>query len=173
MNPTLPRFLAALSVVATSFAFAQTAPAIPAKSGEAAGTLQAGKTTVTLKHAYARGPVAAGNSNVYYVMLTDGPVAADQLPNELRVGGGQGSMRSGKLSGVFLVVASDGFVRTLIPFIGTDSLRGGSTMASVGNLDSFKVTDAGVTGQGKRALADTMGQGWSYGASFNAALIKP
>lgn len=172
MNPTLPRIFAALSIVATSVTFAQSVPAVPAKAGEAAGTLQAGKTTVTLKHAYARGPIEAAGK-VYYVMLTDGPVPADQLANELRVGGGQGSMRSGKLSGLFLVVSGDGFVRTLIPFIGTDSLRGGSSMASAGNLESFKVTDAGVTGQGKRALADTMGQGWSYGASFNAALIKP
>jgi hypothetical protein len=148
-------------------AFAQAAPPVPAKIGEAAGTLQAGKASVELKYAY-----ALAQDDAYHVMLTDAPVPADMLARELKLGGGQTMLRQKKASGVFMIVAKDGFVRTLIPFVG-DDLRGGSSMASVGRLDSFAATPSAATGQGQRALAQTMGQGWSYGASFNAALVKP
>jgi len=66
-------------------ALAQTAPAIPAKAGDAAGTVQAGTTTVTLKHAYALGPMDRGGQ-VYQVMLTDGPVPSDAIAKELAQG---------------------------------------------------------------------------------------
>ena len=149
-------------------AFAQAPPPLPAKTGEAAGTLQAGKTSVELKHAYAMGPV----DDAYHVMLTDGPVPLDMLAKELKLGGGQTMLRQKKVSGVYMIVAKDGFVRTLIPVVG-DDIRGSSSMASAGKLDSFAATATIVTGQGRRALAQTMGQGWSYAASFNAALVKP
>ena len=149
-------------------AFAQPAPTVPAKAGEAAGTLQAGKTSVALRHAY-----AMQVNDAYHVMLTDTPVPADMLAKELKLGGGQTMLRQKKASGVFIVVAAkDGFVRTLVPFVG-DDMRGGNSMASVGNLQSFAATPAAVSGQGSQTPAQTMGQGWSYAASFNAALAKP
>jgi len=147
-------------------AFAQALPAVPAKVGDAAGTLQAGKTSVTLKHAYAM-PV----DDAYHVMLTDTPVPADMLARELKLGGGQTMLRQKKASGLFMIVAKDGFVRTLIPFVG-DDIRGSNSMASVGKLDGFAATPSNVTGQGSRTLAQTMNQGWSYTAGFNAALVK-
>ena len=150
-----------------ALALAQPAPAIPAKPGEAAGTLQAGKTSVTLKHAY-----AMQFDDAYHVMLTDSAVPTDTLAKELKLGGGQTMLRQKKASGVFMIVAKDGFVRTLIPFAG-DDLRGSNSMASVGKLDGFAATAGNVSGQGSRTLAQTMGQGWSYAASFNAALAKP
>jgi hypothetical protein len=148
-------------------AWAQALPAVPAKAGEAAGALQAGKTSVALKHAYAM-PV----DDAYHVMLTDGPVPADMLARELKLGGGQSMLRQKKVSGIFMIVSKDGFVRTLIPFVG-DDIRGGNSMASVGKLDTFAATPSSVAGQGSRTLAQTMNQGWSYAASFNAALAKP
>jgi hypothetical protein len=148
-------------------AVAQTPPPLPAKSGEAAGTLQAGKTSVELKHAYAMGPV----DDAYHVMLADAPVAADMLAKELKFGGGQTLMRQNKLSGVYMIVGKDGFVRTLIPFVG--EMRGSPSYGSVGKLDSFTATPSSVTGRGGRTLAQTAGHGWSYGASFDAALVKP
>lgn len=148
-------------------AFAQAAPAVPAKPGEAAGTLQAGKTTVALKYSY-----AMPFDDAYHVMLTDTPVPAEMLAKELKLGGGQSMLRQKKASGVFMIVAKDGFVRTLIPFVG-DDIRGNNSMASVGKLDSFAATPSSVSGQGARTLAQTMNQGWSYAASFNAALAKP
>ena len=45
-------------------------------------------------------------------------------------------------------------------------------MASVGKLDSFAATPSSMTGRGGRTPAQTAGQGWSYGASFNAALVE-
>lgn len=148
-------------------AFAQAAPAVPAKPGEAAGTVQAGKTSVALKYSY-----AMPFDDAYHVMLTDTPVPADMLAKELKLGGGQTMLRQKKASGVFMIVAKDGFVRTLIPFVGED-IRGNNSMASVGKLDSFTATPSSVSGQGGRTLAQTMNQGWSYAASFNAALAKP
>jgi hypothetical protein len=151
-------------------AIAQTAPAIPAKSGDAAGTVQAGNTIVTLKHAYALGPMDRGGQ-VYQIMLTDGPVASDAVAKELALGGGQSLLRSSKLSGITLLVDSTGFVRTVVPFIG--DIRGSQMLASAGKLDSFAVAPTGITGQGRKSTADTMGQGWSYAASWNAAVTKP
>src|SRR4051794_182694 len=115
----------------SALVFAQGTPAIPAKPGEAAGTLQAGKTSVALKHAYA---MAVGDA--YHVMLTDVPVPADILPKELKLGGGQTMLRQKKASGMFMIVSKDGFVQTLIPFAGED-MRGMPSMASVGNLEAF------------------------------------
>ena len=151
-------------------AVAQTAPAIPAKSGDAGGTVQAGKTIVTLKHAYALGPMDRGGQ-VYQVMLTDGPVPSEAVAKELALGGGQSLLRSSKLSGITLLVDSTGNVRNVVPFIG--DLRGSKMLASAGKLDSFAVAPAGITGQGRKDVADTMGQGWSYAASWNAGLVKP
>lgn len=151
-------------------ALAQIAPAIPAKSGEAAGTIQAGKTIVTLKHAYALGPMDRGGE-VYQIMLTDGPVPSDAVAKELALGGGQSLLRSSKLSGITLLVDSTGFVRTVVPFIG--DIRGSLMLASAGMLDGFAVAPTGITGQGRKGTADTMGQGWSYAASWNAAVTKP
>jgi hypothetical protein len=151
-------------------AIAQTAPAIPAKSGDAAGMVQAGKTIVTLKHAYALGPIDRGGE-VYQIMLTDGPVPSDVVAKELALGGGQSLLRSGKLSGITLLVDSTGFVRTMVPFIG--DLRGSQMLASAGQLDRFAAAPTGITGQGSKGAADTMGQGWSYAASWNTAITKP
>jgi hypothetical protein len=151
-------------------AFAQPAPAIPAKPGEAAGTVQVGKTTVTLKHAYATGPSDRGGP-VYEVMLTDGPVPPEILAKGLGIGGAKALLNSGKLSGITLLVGADGFLRSIIPFAG--EVRGDKMLASAGKLDSFAVTSSGLTGQGRKSPADTMGQGWSYAAGWNAALSKP
>ena len=159
-----------LCLLQAAGATAQTAPAIPAKSGEAAGTVQAGSTVVTLKYAYALGPMDRGGA-VYQIMLTDGPVPSDAVAKELALGGGQSLLRSAKLSGITLLVASDGFVRNMAPFIG--DLRGSKMLASAGRLDTFAVAPTGVTGQGRKSTADTMQQGWSYAASWHAAVTKP
>ena len=166
------RLLAALTALCLLIAFgaaAQTAPAIPAKAGEAAGTVQAGKTTVTLKHAYALGPLDRGGE-VYQIMLTDGPVPREAVAKELAFGG-QSLLRAGKLSGITLLVDSTGFVRTVVPFVG--DMRGSQMLASAGELDQFSVARTGVKGQGHMKTSDTAGQGWSYAASWNAALTKP
>jgi hypothetical protein len=42
-------------------------------------------------------------------------------------------LRAGKVSGVALLVDASGFVRNLVPFIGSD-LRGGRMLASVSTL---------------------------------------
>ncbi len=88
-------------------ALAQLAPAIPSSPSLAAGTLQLGKTTVTLEHAYALGPMDMGGK-LYQVVLTDSPVT----PN-------------------------------------------------------------GLTAQGRKQIDQTVGQGWSYAASWNALITKP
>jgi hypothetical protein len=159
-----------LSLLPALGAIAQTPLAIPTKLGDAAGTLQAGKTVVTLKHAYALGPLDRGGE-VYQIMLTDGPVPPGALAKELALGGGQSLLRSSKLSGITLLVDSTGFVRSVVPFIG--DIRGEKMLASAGKLDRFSVAPAGITGQGRKGASDTMGQGWSYAASWNAALTKP
>jgi hypothetical protein len=46
-------------------------------------------------------------------------------------------------------------------------------LASAGRLPSFTVAPTGITGQGSEGTADTMGQGWSYAASWNATVTKP
>jgi hypothetical protein len=163
-------FALAACIVAATTAFAQPAPAIPAKPGEAAGTVVVGKTTVTLKHAYATGPSDRGGP-VYDVMLTDGPVPPEILAKGLGIGGAKALLNSGKLSGITMLVGADGGLRNIIPFAG--DLRGEKMLASAGKLDSFAATSNGLTGQGRKALADTMGQGWSFAAGWNAAVGKP
>jgi len=160
----------AASLVAATAAYAQQAPAVPAKPGEAAGTVVVGKTTVTLKYAYATGPADRGGP-VYDVMLTDGPVPPEVLAKGLGIGGAKALLSSGKLSGITLLVGADGFLRNVIPFAG--DLRGEKMLASAGKLDSFAVTPSGLTGQGRKGSADTMGQGWSFAAGWNAAVAKP
>ncbi len=146
---------------------AQPAPALAAKAGEAVGTVQVGKTTVTLKYAYASGPADPGDS-VYQIMLTDGPVPPDVLARGLGMGGAKALLQSGKLAGITMLISAEGFLRNIIPFAG--DLRGEKMLASAGRLDSFVVTPNGVTGQGRKVSA---GQGWSFAASFNAAVSKP
>lgn len=156
----------AVAIVAASPAFAQPAPAIPAKPGEAVGTVVMGKTTVTLKYAYASGPEGGGDP-VYQIMLTDGPVPPDVLAKGIATKGANGLLRSGKLSGISMLVDAKGFLRNIIPFVG--DLQGNKMLASAGSLDKFTVTPSGLTGQGRMGTADTGNQGWSYSASFNAA----
>jgi len=160
----------ALCLMQAVAALAQTAPAIPAKPGDAAGTVQLGSTTVTLKHAYALGPMDRGGQ-VYQIMLTDGPVPPEALAKELALGGGQSLLRSSKLSGITLLVDSEGYLRNVVPFIG--DIRGSKMLASAGKLDSFAVAPTGIKGQGRKGSGDTQGQGWSYAASWNAAVTKP
>ena len=108
---------------------------------------------------------------VYDVMLTDGPVPPEILAKGLGIGGAKALLNSGKLSGITMLVGADGGLRNIIPFAG--DLRGEKMLASAGKLDSFAATPNGLTGQGRKALADTMGQGWSFAAGWNAAVGKP
>ena len=150
-------------------ALAQQVPAVPPSAGVAAGAIQLGKTTVTLKHAYALGPMDMGGM-LYQVVLTDSPVPPEALAKEI-ARGGQPMLKAGKLSGITLLVDDTGFVRTMVPFVG--DLRGGSMLASAGKLESFAVTPNGLTGQGRKQIDQTVGQGWSYAASWNALITKP
>ena len=159
----------AVCALATTIAMAQSAPAIPAKPGEALGTVQLGKTTVTLKYAYASGPEGAGAPS-YQIMLTDGPVPPDVLAKGIATKGANALLRSGKLSGISMLVDATGFLYNIIPFVG--DLQGSKMLGSAGRLDKFAVTPAGLTGQGRMDAAGT-NQGWSYSASFNATVQKP
>jgi hypothetical protein len=144
-------------------------PPIPAKAGVAAGSLTAGALKVTLTHAYALGPVDLGGP-LYQVLLTDGPIAADALKAELRPGA-QPLLKAGKLRGIALLTDEKGAVRSIVPFIGA---LDGSRMISGGeSLQAFSVKQGQATGQGSVSTAGTMGQGWSYAASWNAVVIKP
>lgn len=145
------------------------ATAIPPKVGVASGTVQAGKLTVTLRHAYALGPIDSGGT-VYQIVLTDSPIPAGALSKELERGGQQ-LLKTGKLNGIALLVDDTGFIRNMVPFIG--ELRGSRMIASAGQLQAFRVTPPQVTGQGRATAEQTSGQGWSYAASWNAALQKP
>jgi hypothetical protein len=107
---------------------------------------------------------------LYQVVLTDSPVPPEALAKEI-ARGGQPMLKSGKLSGITLLVDDTGFVRNMVPFVG--ELRGSSMLASAGRLDSFAVTPSGTTGQGRKTLDQTVGQGWSYAASWNATVTKP
>ena len=149
---------------------AQGVPAIPAKPGTAAGTVQAGGATVKLVHAYASGPIDWGGT-VYQIVLTDAPVAESALAKELQPKGGLTLLRSRKVSGVALLIDDSGLIRNLIPFIG--DLRGSAMLSSAGSVSSFAVRDGRVVGQHQRSADSTMGQGWSYAASWNAVLRKP
>jgi hypothetical protein len=139
------------------------APAIPAKVDTAAGSVTVGATKVTLSHGYVAGPT----SGIYVVELTDQPIPEAALAGELRRGGGQGLLRSGKAQGLLLYVGENGFVQTAIPFVG--EVRGEKMLASVGSMDAFTVKGGQVTGQHVVA-ADKANQGWSYTASFSATL---
>jgi hypothetical protein len=151
-----------LALMASSAA-AQAPVAIPAKPGVAAGTLTVGATTVTLSHAYVAGPT----SGLYVVELTDQPIPDAAIAGEVKRGGGQGLLRSGKLSGLLLYIGENGFVQTAIPFAG--DVRGDKMLASVGSMTTFTVKAGQATGQGAVA-ADKANQGWSYTASFNATV---
>jgi hypothetical protein len=135
----------------------------PAAADTAAGTLKVGATAVTLAHAYVAGPV----SGVYIVELTDQPIPEAQLGAELRRGGGQGQLRSGKVQGLLLYVAPDGFVQTAIPFVG--AMRGEKMLASVGPLVRFNVAGGQVSGVGSLSTEKT-NQDWSYDAKFTATV---
>jgi hypothetical protein len=159
----------AACALATMSAMAQPAPAIPVKPGEAAGTVVLGKTTVTLKYAYASLAEGAGEPS-YQIMLTDAPVPPDVLAKGVATKGANGLLRSGKLSGISMLVSAKGFLYNIIPFVG--ELQGSKMLGSAGSLEKFAVTPAGLTGQGRMDAAGTS-QGWSYSASFNAAVAKP
>jgi hypothetical protein len=145
-------------------------PAIPAAAGTASGTVQAGPLTITLAHAYVSGPLDPDDV-VYQVVLTDAPLPEAAIDRELRNGGGQALLRAGKVSGISLLVDAKGFVRNVVPFIGSD-LRGSRMLASAGTLPSFTVKGGRATGQGQQTTEQT-NQGWSYSASWNATLRPP
>jgi hypothetical protein len=159
--------LAALVLMTASAAESQAPAPIPAKTGVAIGTLKAGSTTVTLAYAYAAGPIDSGGK-LYIVELTDQPIPDAAIAGELKRGGGQGLLRSGKLRGLSMYVDETGFVQTIVPFAG--ELRGEKMMASAGRLATFAIKAGQVTGQGAMTPDQTMQQGWSYAASFNATL---
>jgi hypothetical protein len=120
---------------------------------------------VRLAHAYVAGPI----SGIYVVELTDRPIPEAQLGVELRRGGGQGQLRTGKVQGLLLYVAPDGFVQTAIPFVG--DVRGEKMLASVGPLVRFSVSGGKASGVGSLAL-EKANQGWSYDATFTAT-VRP
>jgi hypothetical protein len=134
----------------------------PARPGTATGTLTVGTTPVALTHAYVGGPFDGGN---YIIELTDQVLPEASLAAELKFGGGQGLLRSGKAQGLMLHVDAKGFVMTAIPFAG--EYRGNKMLASVGSLASFTVAAGQVTGAGKLTAEDT-NQSWSYQAQFTA-----
>jgi hypothetical protein len=137
--------LAIASWTATA-ALAQQAPAVPSTTGIAAGTVQLGKSTVALKHAYALGPMDMGGL-LYQVVLTDSPIPPDALAKEL-ARGGQSMLKSGKLSGVTLLIDDTGSVRNMVPYVG--DLRGSKMLASAGRLESFAFRHDGTGPQGPR-----------------------
>lgn len=153
--------LGVAGVAAQSGKSAGSAPAV----GTAVGTLTVGGATVRLTHAYAGGPIDGSN---YVVELTDQALPAAALEAELKYPG-QRLLRAGKAQGLMLYVDAKGFVLTAIPFAG--EVRGSKMLASVGSLPSFTVARGLVTGAGKMSAADT-NQGWSYQASFTAA-VRP
>jgi len=169
-----PVLLIATSLSAAAFArvpAVQTPLPIPATPGVAVGTVKAGARSVTLAHAYASGPIDDFGEPVYQIVLTDSPVPPEALDRELRRFGGAPLLRAGKLSGIIMTVGQNRIARVMVPFIGPD-LRGSAMLSSV-PLTTFTVQGGRVTGQGARAVGDTMGQGWSYSASWNATLRPP
>jgi hypothetical protein len=155
----------AVGVLAVAPVLAQAPAGKAAPADSATGTLKIGATAVTLAHAYVAGPV----SGVYVVELTDQPIPEASLAAELRRGGGQGQLRSGKVNGLVLYVAPDGFVQTAIPFAGT--VRGEKMLASVGPMIAFSVAGTQARGVGSLS-AEKTNQGWSYDARFTAA-VRP
>jgi hypothetical protein len=170
-SPAAARVAVFTMLVSTTIALAgaqSNLPPIPAKPG-AAGTLQVGKTSVTITHVYVG--TEESDETLYRVLLVDRAIPAGAIAKELQRGGGQMLLRTGKLDGVMLLVDGTGFVRTAIPFAG--ELRGSSMLASVGRLQNFTAKDGVTTGQGALEASQTMNQGWSYAASWNAKVFKP
>ena len=157
--------LFAVGVLAATPAAAQVATGKSTGAGTAMGALKVGTTTVALAHAYVAGPV----SGVYIVELTDRPIPEASLAAELRRGGGQGLLRSGKVQGLLLYVSPEGFVQTAIPFAG--DVRGEKMLASVGSLARFTVSGGQMSGVGSLS-AEKTNQDWSYDARFTAT-IRP
>jgi len=151
-------------------AAAQSPPPVPAKVGAAAGTVEAGAKKITLLHAYVAGPIGEDDS-LYQVVLTDAPIPDDAIGKELLHRGGQALLRAGKVNGIALTVDGTGFIRNIVPFIG--ELRGNQMMASAGRLTVFAAKEGHSTGQGMLTSAQTTKQGWSYAASWNAAVRPP
>src|SRR5688500_14401561 len=104
MKSTAARVAVFTLLVSTTIALADAQsnlPRIPDKPG-AAGTLQVGKTSVTLTQAYV-GPQGS-DETLYCVLLVDRAIPPDAIAKELQRGGGQTLLRSGKLDGVMLLV---------------------------------------------------------------------
>jgi hypothetical protein len=162
LKKVLPAVAFCVVAVATA---SQAIPPVSDKPGVAVGSIKRGSATVTLTHAYASGPF--DSDNLYMVVLTDGPIPAASIGAETKMGG-QPLLRAGKLQGISLMVDSKGFVRNMVPYIG--ELQGNRMISSAGQLTSFAVRGGRVTGQGSMTADRTMGQGWSYAASWNATL---
>ena len=157
-----------LAGLASSPASAQapaTGPATALKPGTAAGTLTVGTTTVPLTHAYVAGPT----SDLYVVELTDRPIPEEALAAELRRGGGQGFLRTGKAQGLLFYLSDKGFVVTVIPFAG--DLRGEKMLGSLDAFDTFTIAAGQAMGAGA-IPAEKTNQGWSFTARF-AAPVRP
>ena len=162
---------AATPALAAAASAPEQAPApIPGKAGVAVGALKAGPVTVTLAHAYASGPIDSfGDGDLLYmVVLTDRPIEESAIAGEIKRGG-QALLQSGKLQGLALLVDSKGSIRNIVPYVG--ELRGNRMLASAGRLTSFTVQKDRVSGQGALTPEDTMQQGWSFAASWNATLL--
>ena len=156
--------VAVLTLTSSAVSARQTPP-VPAKPGVAAGTVTVAGNTITLAHAY----VGALGDGLYEVVLTDAPVPPADIAVEVKSGGGQRLLRSGKLSGISMLVDGKGFLRNIMPFVG--ELRGNSMLSSAGSLAAFTASAKIVTGQGSMTTAQTMSQGWSYAASWNAVPV--
>ena len=171
---SLTRRIAALTLCASMalalVAVAQSAPPIPAKVGAAAGTVEAGGKKVILAHAYVAGPIGEDDP-LFQVVLTDAALPEDAIGKELLHRGGQALLRAGKVNGIALTVDATGFIRNAVPFIG--ELRGSQMLASAGQLTAFAAKEGRSTGQGVLTSAQTTKQGWSYAASWNAAVRPP
>lgn len=160
---------AVVAVCAVVSALAQTPPPLPASVGTATGTLTAGATTITLKHAYVL-PFTMFDEPAFQVLITDQPIPAAALAKEV-ARGGQALLKAGTLSGVSLLLGPDGSIRNLVPYI--SDLRGSRMLASAGTLTDFKASPTQVTGRDARGPDRTSGQGWSYTAAWNAQVVKP
>jgi hypothetical protein len=159
-----------LGLTAAAATATQSAPPVPQKIGTASGTVQAGTTKITLTHAYASGPIGEGDP-VYQIVLTDAALPDDAVQKELLHRGGQTLLRSGKINGIAILVDKSGFARNVVPFIG--QLRGNQMLASAGQLASFAADEGRATGQGSLTAEQSSKQGWSYSASWNAAVRGP
>ncbi len=159
------------AVLATMLmAVTQGAPPIPAQVGTAAGSVEVGTTKITLTHAYVSGPIGEDDP-VFQIVLTDAPLPAEAVEKELLHRGGQALLRAGKANGIAILVDATGGVRNIRPFIG--ELRGTQMLASAGRLQAFTAKEGRATGQGTLTTGQTMNQGWSYTASWNAAVRAP